>query len=251
MVPETIRAAATVLKKAKSILFITGAGISADSGLPTYRGIGGLYNDDRTEEGMPIEQALSVEVFRESPRVTWKYLCQIELNCRMAKFNRGHAVIAEIEQRFERVWVLTQNIDGFHLDAGSRNIIEIHGNLRRLYCPGCGWKTTVRDYSGLLIPPRCPSCAGYARPEVVLFNEQLPYEASKILSRELSDPFDLYFSIGTTSIFPYIQQPVIDARERGRPVIEINPGQTAVSRLADIKIALGAAESLDAIRRLL
>jgi len=109
---------AKLLKNCKSILFITGAGISADSGLPTYRGIGGLYNDKLTEDGIPVEMALAGETFEKRPQVTWKYLSQIEKNCRNATFNRGHEVIAEMEKCFERVWVLTQNIDGFHHAAG-------------------------------------------------------------------------------------------------------------------------------------
>lgn len=163
-----------LLKKCRSILFITGAGISADSGLPTYRGIGGLYNDKLTEDGMPVEMALAGETLKKHPAVTWKYLSEIEKNCRNAKFNRGHAVIAEMEKRFERVWVLTQNIDGFHHAAGSHNVIDIHGNMHKLTCMSCGWRGEVKDYSLIDIPPRCPDCAGIARPEVVFFGEMLP-----------------------------------------------------------------------------
>src|SRR5437660_463153 len=92
------------LGRAHSVLFVTGAGLSADSGLPTYRGVGGLYEGGETEEGLAIEEMLSGEVFRERPDWTWKYLRQIERACRAARFNRGHAVIAEAERRFPRVW---------------------------------------------------------------------------------------------------------------------------------------------------
>ena len=115
-----------LLKDCKSILFITGAGVSADSGLPTYRGIGGLYNNKLTEDGIPVEMTLAGETLRTHPEVTWKYLLQIEENCRTARHNRAHEVIAEMERHFTRVWVLTQNIDGFHQVAGSRNLIDIH-----------------------------------------------------------------------------------------------------------------------------
>src|SRR5512135_1950332 len=101
------------LKNSRSILFVTGAGISADSGLPTYRGIGGLYNQGTTEEGIPIEMALAGDMLSSRPEVTWKYLAQIESRCRGARPNRAHEVIARMEKAFERVWVLTQNIDGF------------------------------------------------------------------------------------------------------------------------------------------
>jgi len=242
---QKIIRAADLLKKCQSILFITGAGISADSGLPTYRGIGGLYNDKVTEEGIPIEMALAGEMLERHPEITWKYLAQIEKNCRSARFNRGHAVIAEAERHFERVWVLTQNIDGFHHAAGSRNIIDIHGDMHRLLCTHCGKRITIEDYSGINMPPRCGKCGKIVRPEVVFFGEMLPAEKLQVLYRELQKGFDIYFSIGTTSVFPYIQQPIIDARRSLRPSVEINPAQTEVSGLVDIKISLEAAEALD------
>ncbi|MDP3732393.1 MAG: NAD-dependent deacylase [Candidatus Omnitrophota bacterium] len=238
---------ARLLKNCKSILFITGAGISADSGLPTYRGIGGLYNDKLTEDGISVEMALAGETLEKRPQVTWKYLSQIEKNCRNATFNRGHEVIAEMEKYFERVWVLTQNIDGFHHAAGSRNIIDIHGDMYKLACMSCGWRGVVKDYSAIDIPPRCPDCAGIARPEVVFFGEMLPEDKVAVLERELTRGFDSYFSIGTSSVFPYIQQPMIAAKHLGRPTVEINPQDTEISDLVDIKLRMRAAEALDAI----
>src|SRR5262245_39768739 len=95
---ETIDRIVGYLRKARSILFITGAGMSAESGLPTYRGVGGLYNSGQTVEGYAIEEMLSGEMFRHKPEWTWKYLRQIEQSCRGAKFNRGHVVIAAMEQ---------------------------------------------------------------------------------------------------------------------------------------------------------
>jgi NAD-dependent deacetylase len=236
---------AKLLKNCQSILFITGAGISADSGLPTYRGIGGLYNDKLTHEGIPIEMALAGETLQRQPAVTWKYLAQIEQNCRQAKFNRGHAVIAEMEKHFQRVWVLTQNIDGLHHAAGSRHVIDIHGDMHKLACTKCRWRSTLKDYSEIALPPLCPECGRIARPEVVFFGEALPRDKLATLERELNLGFALYFSIGTTSVFPYISQPIIAARHLGRPTIEINPGDTEVSALVDIKLRLPAAEALD------
>jgi len=235
------------MKKARSILFITGAGVSADSGLPTYRGIGGLYNDAGTDEGVSIETALSGEMLDTRPEVTWKYLCRIEERCRSARFNRAHEVIALAEGAFPRVRVLTQNIDGFHGAAGSRNVIDIHGDMHDIFCPACGWRRRVADYRDIDIPPLCPDCCRRARPDVVFFGEMLPRLKCDRLALELETGFDLYFSIGTTSVFPYIAGPVIQARSRNKPVVEINPAQTAVSDQADIKISGRAAEVLDAI----
>src|SRR6476660_6096128 len=103
---ETVEHIVARLLKCDSILFVTGAGMSADSGLPTYRGVGGLYNSGDTEEGPPIEEMLSGAMFHRQPHSTWKYLRQVEAACRGATYNRGHAVLAEIERHFSRVWTL-------------------------------------------------------------------------------------------------------------------------------------------------
>jgi NAD-dependent deacetylase len=248
-VVKSIDQIVTLLLEAKSLLFITGAGISADSGLPTYRGIGGLYNSGPAEEGMPIEELLSGYTMRRQPALTWKYLGQVEKASRGARFNRGHEVIAEMEAHFNRVWTLTQNVDGFHRQAGSRNVVDIHGDLHNLFCPRCDFKLTVTDYSSLSIPPQCSQCPSLLRPDVVLFGEALPFDKVSRLYTELEKGFDLVFSIGTTSVFPYIAEPVIRAHRQGKPTIEINPGVTEVSDLVSIRVPLGAAVTLDAIWR--
>lgn len=246
---DKIKRVIALLKGAQNILFITGAGISADSGLPTYRGIGGLYNDTVTDEGIPIEMALAGETLERNPEITWKYLSQIEKRCRGAKFNRAHQVIAEMEKHFPRVWVFTQNIDSFHQQAGSQKVIDIHGDMHKIYCPKCGFKITVKDYSEIEIPPKCSRCFGIMRPDVVFFGEMLPADKCACLTRELQKGFDLYFSVGTTSVFPYIAHPIINAKYLARPTVEINPAETEVSELVDIKINSGAAQMLDEIYR--
>jgi NAD-dependent deacetylase len=216
--------------------------------LPTYRGIGGLYNQETTTEGISIEEAISGEMLQARPEVTWKYILQIERACRTAGFNRAHAVIAEMEKVFERVWVLTQNIDGFHQAAGSKNVIDIHGDIHDLRCLSCTYRVRVTDYSNLKgLPPRCPQCGGVLRPEVVLFGEMLPADKLAALERAWQQGFDMVFSVGTTSVFPYIARPVVEARRRGIPTVEINPGRTQVSDLVDLKIAGTAAVTLEQI----
>ena len=246
---EKLDAVAVFLERAKSVLFVTGAGISADSGLPTYRGIGGLYEETETEEGVPIEDALSGETLARAPEITWKYIHQIEKASRGASFNRGHAVIAELEGRLERVWVLTQNVDGLHRKAGSKKLIDIHGDVHDLLCVECRYRTTVEDYRDLAPLPLCPECRAPIRPDVVLFGELLPRGKVDVLQRELRIGFDVVFSIGTTSLFPYIAQPVLEAKLFGRPTVEINPGPTLVSEEVDVKLPMRAAEALDALAR--
>lgn len=235
------------LRRAGRVLFITGAGMSADSGLPTYRGIGGLYEDRFAEEELPIETVLSGEMLQRRPELTWKYMLQMEEACRGAVFNEGHRVVAQIEERRPESWVLTQNIDGFHGAAGSRNLIEIHGRLRDLFCTNCEYAWTVENFSGLEVPPRCPECGGLVRPDVVLFGELLSEERVRVMQRELRRGFDMVFSIGTTSVFPYIAQPVLEASYMGTPTVEINPGETEVSHAVDYRLAMGAAEALGRI----
>jgi NAD-dependent deacetylase len=246
-----IEALATRLHGCRRLLFITGAGISADSGLPTYRGVGGLYDDAGTEDGIAIEEALSGAMMVQNPALCWKYIMQIEAACRGAQPNAGHRCIAALESRFEQVWVLTQNVDGLHRAAGSSRVIDIHGDVREIFCPapGCPHRVTVDDYEGLGCPPRCPRCDAVLRPDVVLFGEALPMRKLSLLREELLRGFDAVFSIGTTSVFPYIAGPVIDAARRSVLTIEINPGRSQVSDLVALRLELGAATALAALQQ--
>ena len=239
------------LRDARRVLWITGAGISADSGLPTYRGIGGLYDSDGTEDGVPIEVALSGLMFRIQPALTWKYVAQIEATCREAKPNRAHEVIAASEARHPHVTTLTQNVDGLHREAGSRSVIDIHGDVYDLSCTECGDRRRVQSYAQIEIPPGCGACGGLVRPLVVLFGEMLPADKVKQLDRELQQGFDVVVSIGTTSVFPYIAEPVLRANEWGALSVEVNPGRSEVSDLVDVRIQRGAAEALDMLEPLL
>ena len=247
--PSLLDDVAALLRRAPRTLFITGAGISADSGLPTYRGIGGLYDARLTEEGIPIEVALSGPMFEARPEITWKYLHQIEQRLREARPNLAHRVIAEAERRLPLALTLTQNIDGLHARAGAANIIEIHGNLHRLRCTDCRFRRTVDTFVGLGDLPACPRCAGLLRPDVVLFEEALPADAIDRLEAVLEDGVGLVFSIGTSSRFPYIAAPVAWAHDAGVPVVEINPEDTPITRLASHPVRCGAAEAMGELAR--
>lgn len=238
-----------LLRPNQRLLFVTGAGLSADSGLPTYRGVGGLYEGRTTPEGWAIEEVLSGTMLKAKSEVTWTYLNEIADACRGATFNRGHQAIAEMEEHFAGVWTLTQNVDGFHRLSGSKNVIEIHGNMRHLLCtnPRCKWRGGTASFVADSLPPRCPSCNKVIRPDVVLFGEALPRDAVDTLQDQLDAGFDLVFSVGTSSLFPYITEPVMIAHESGIPTVEINPGQTGIADMISIKIPAGAAESLNAI----
>lgn len=239
-----LQAAARDLRRAQNILVVTGAGISADSGLPTYRGVGGLYDEGLTAEGMRIEEALSGQMLAHRPELTWKYLAEIERGCRGAQPNAAHRMLVELETEKEQVCVLTQNVDGLHALAGSRCLIEIHGSLHRLRCTECAHARSVSDYAGLDIPPRCPRCGGMLRPDVVLFGENLPLRALARLDDVLTSGVDLVMSVGTTSVFPYIVEPVLLAARAGVATIEINPGDTGVSAVVRHRLRMSAAQAL-------
>ncbi len=254
--PAQVRALADAFSSARSVLFITGAGVSADSGLPTYRGVGGLYNSGLTTEGIPIEAALSGQMLQARPEICWKYMLQIERACRGAQPNAAHAIMALLQRRVERGWVLTQNVDGLHARAGASNLIEIHGNLRHLHCLACDWTSEVDDFIALEpelgtpeapVAPRCPACNAGIRPRVVLFGEMLPPDALTPLEAQLRAGFDLVVSVGTTSAFPYIAAPVVMAKRAGKTTVEINPGTTDVSPIVDIRIRAGAAATFEAL----
>ncbi|KAF1069397.1 MAG: NAD-dependent protein deacetylase [Pseudomonas citronellolis] len=250
MVAETqarqIEQVARALAAAQRVLVITGAGLSADSGLPTYRGLGGLYNG-LTEEGLPIERALSGPMLREQPTLCWKYLAELGRACLAARPTAGHEAIAALQRAKPECWVLTQNIDGLHRQAGSpaERLIEIHGELAPLYCQSCGQQSEA--WAELLegpLPPQCPRCAGVLRPPVVLFEEMLPEAAIDTLYAQLRQGFDLVLLVGTTASFPYIAEPVLRTRAAGGFTAEINPGPTEMSQIVDVKIGGRALDTL-------
>lgn len=238
---------ADALHPGASALFITGAGVSADSGLPTYRGVGGLYEDKDTEDGVPIERALSGPMFRSRPAITWRYIHQIEQACRGALPNAAHRVIAALESHLARCWVFTQNVDGLHAAAGSKNLVQIHGTVHRLSCTACAWRDTVADYAHLDALPTCPECGAVIRPDVVLFEEALPRPAMATYGSALSQPFDVVVSIGTTAVFPYIARPMWLAQRQGALTVEINPGRSRVSAAARLRLETGAAAAFSAL----
>lgn len=245
--PAAIERIARHLARSRRVLFITGAGISADSGLPTYRGVGGLYNDEETEDGLPIETALSGSMFSVRPEITWKYLARIAHHCRDALPNPAHRAIASLEAKVPDTFVFTQNIDGLHRKAGSTKLIEIHGNLQTLVCARCDFHEPVDDLGRHELPPRCPKCGGTLRPDVVLFGEALPEAAMARFIGALERGVDMVFTIGTSAVFPYIAEPVVWAARVGIPTVEINPAQTRLTPHVAYHLPLGAAAAMTEI----
>lgn len=248
---QAIIRVAQAIEQAERILLITGAGLSADSGLPTYRGLGGLYNG-HTDEGLPIEAALSGSMLQRDPALCWKYLAELGKACLSAQPNAGHRAIAELQRRKPECWLLTQNIDGYHRAAGSpaERLIEIHGELAPLYCQSCGAvDPQLAEHLSRPLPPKCRQCGGVLRPPVVLFEEMLPERAIGTLYAELRKGFTVVISIGTSASFPYIVEPVLRTRQAGGFTAEINPTRTDLSAAVDVHLQSRALDVLPELLR--
>ncbi len=248
---QAIIRVAQAIEQAERILIITGAGLSADSGLPTYRGLGGLYNG-HTDEGLPIEAALSGSMLQRDPALCWKYLAELGKACLSAQPNAGHRTIAELQRRKPECWLLTQNIDGYHRAAGSptERLIEIHGELAPLYCQSCGAvDPQLAEHLSRPLPPKCRQCGGVLRPPVVLFEEMLPERAIGTLYAELRKGFTVVISIGTSASFPYIVEPVLRTRQAGGFTAEINPTRTDLSAAVDVHLQSRALDVLPELLR--
>lgn len=255
-VPDNLTEIASLFRAAESILFITGAGISADSGLPTYRGVGGIYEQLSTADGISIEDALSASTFKERPDITWKYLWQLGAASARATPNRAHQTIAQLETVKQNVWVMTQNVDGLHRAAGSKQLVEVHGYIFDLACTKCHhpYSTTemLHGYKAdVPLPPRCPKCSGVVRPQIVLYEENLSAKVEAALTRLGRTSFDLVVSIGTTAVFSYIYRHILRARSNGVPCVEINPAETDISYLCSHRLRSTAENALVSISRAL
>lgn len=233
-----------LLKIARRVLFITGAGVSAESQIPTFRGATAAFANGMTEDGLPFEEVLSAETFLNNPKLAWKYLSLLELSIRGKVPNQAHQVMAELQNQRRSIYVATQNIDELHQRAGSRNVLELHGNLRRIICTSCSYHVHLETFASIAKLPRCPQCDAVLRPDVVLYGESLPPNVLDAFEREQRQGFDLVFSVGTTSLFFYVIEPVVAAARRGVPVVEINPEQTPISDLADFRFSDPAGQTL-------
>lgn len=251
----TARALAEGLVGAERLLVITGAGMSAEAGIPTYRGVGGLYAGHPGEAGLSIEEILSAEVFAARPELTWRALFEIEARARGVEPHVGHHVLAAIEamraEAGRETLIATQNVDGLHQAAGSRAVVELHGAIRTLSCARCGAQRAVRGFEGLALPPRCAACGGVERPDVVLFGEALPRGALARYSAFVEAEPDAVVSVGTTSGFAYVYQPVVEAAARGAWTVEIDPGETALSSVVGLRVRGRAGEVLAAVGQVL
>jgi len=207
------------IKEIKKIVFVTGAGISQESGIPTFRGKDGLW---RNHDAMKLA---TIDAFNDNPKLVWEWYNERRRNIFAASPNQGHKAIAELEKYVEVV-VLTQNIDGLHQKAGSSNVLELHGSIVEIKCTVCNFKNEiVTEFTE--IPPLC-KCGNMLRPNVVWFGESLPqdiWEKAMILSSQC----DLMIIAGTSLVVSPANTLPIYAKQNHAILIEINPEQTGMS----------------------
>ena len=214
-------------RSAKSVLVLTGAGISAESGVPTFRGGG----NTAVWKGMPFDIISSARMLERDLPAVWEWFNYRRGLLEKLKPNAGHIALAKWQDRFPEFTLVTQNIDNLHQAAGSRDVVELHGNIWRARCSTCATRYELRElHDGLL--PLCGDCGGALRPDVVLFGEMLPVGAFE-RAAEKAQICELCFVVGTSAVvYPAASLPEI-AGSAGAYVIEVNPERTPLSDLCD------------------
>jgi NAD-dependent deacetylase len=217
------------------VVALTGSGISAESGVPTFREAqSGLW------ERYDPQQLATPEAFARDPRLVWEWYEWRRKLVTEAEPNAGHSALAELERRVPSFTLVTQNVDGLHERAGSRNVIELHGNILR---SKCSREDRAVEPEVLDVPPRCPQCGAFLRPDVVWFGEMLPLGAFEAAS-EAARGCDVFLSIGTSSlVYPAAALPY-EALESGATLVEINPNPTPLTPHADYALRGNAGEVL-------
>jgi NAD-dependent deacetylase len=221
--------AAAMLRSAERVAIMTGAGVSAESGLATFRGAGGLW------EGHRVEDVATPAAFRRDPALVWRFYNLRRANLREARPNPGHQALVHLEERLgpERFTLITQNVDNLHRAAGGRRILELHGNLTRVRCTGCQ-RIEERGTEPLGDMPKC-ACGALLRPDVVWFHEMLPDGIWEEAARAVAT-CDCFLVIGTSAIV-YPAAGLIEAARRvGARVVEVNLEPTEASGRVDVGV---------------
>jgi NAD-dependent deacetylase len=229
-----------LLKTGPRIAVLTGAGISAESGIPTFRDKDGLWKQFRAEE------LATPQAFSRNPKLVWEWYDWRRGIIGAKEPHDGHRVLARWERHFPYFVLITQNVDGFHRRAGSQNVLELHGNIWEVRCTKEGTIGENTESPLQEIPPLCPACGAMLRPNVVWFGEALPSETLEE-AYAASASCDVMFVIGTSAyVHPAASLPLL-AAERGAKIIEVNPEPTPLSSSADFTFLAKAGEMLPII----
>lgn len=230
------------LENAYRVVVLTGAGMSAASGVPTFRGKDGLWNKYNPQD------LASLGAFLRHPELVWEWYSWRRGLIRKVKPNPGHHALVDLESLYGEFYVITQNVDNLHRKAGTQKIIELHGNIMHNKCIDCTYTVRDEELETLELTkgnkvPRCPECGSLIRPDVVWFGELLPAHAIEAAQR-LSAAAEVFFSVGTSStVEPAASLPHL-ARGNGAYLVEVNPEETLLSPVVDERIAVGAHEAL-------
>ncbi|RKX27565.1 MAG: NAD-dependent protein deacylase [Candidatus Zixiibacteriota bacterium] len=221
---------ANIARNCQRCVVLTGAGISAESGVPTFRGKDGLWGKFKPEE------LATMDAFLANPKVVWEWYNWRRQIIGEVKPNPGHYALCELEEMFTNFTLVTQNVDGLHRVAGSRNILELHGNINLNKCVECSQKYPDDLEINPDDIPGCPNCGGQIRPDVVWFGEMLD---ATIISQafDKSAKADLFFSIGTSTLVHPAASLPLEAKRSGATLVEINIEATPLTTLADFHIA--------------
>ena len=214
------------IKDVKKIAFVTGAGISQESGIPTFRGKGGLW---RNHDAMKLA---TIDAFYENPKLVWEWYNERRENIFSVSPNQGHKAIADLE-KYVKVIILTQNIDGLHQKAGSSEVLELHGSIVKIKCTVCDFKDEIMTKFSE-IPPLC-KCGNILRPDVVWFGESLPEDIWKHAIVQASQ-CDMMIIAGTSLVVSPANTLPIYAKQNNAYLIEVNPEKTEMSSEMDLII---------------
>jgi NAD-dependent deacetylase len=224
------------LREEGSVVVLTGAGISAESGVPTFRGEGGLWRQFRAED------LATPEAFARDPQLVWEWYDWRRGIVAGTRPNPGHYALAKLERQLEGFSLITQNVDGLHDLAGTRHPLKLHGDIWEVRCTRCSFRGVNRDVPLPEIPPRC-GCGALLRPDIVWFGEMLPAGVVEQAWTN-SEQARLFLVVGTSALVQPAASLPLAAKQKGARLVEINPDRTPVSAEADICLTGPAGEIL-------
>jgi NAD-dependent deacetylase len=229
MLEQSVARAAEILCSVQRVVAFTGAGVSAESGVPTFRGAGGLW------EGQRFEEVASPRAFYQDPAKVWRFYEERRRDLTVVRPNPAHLVLAAWQDRFPRYTLVTQNVDGLHQAAGARQVLELHGSIWRVRCVGCGREREERTVPLAKLPPLCAECGAMERPAVVWFGEFLP-ENVMASAMAAIETCEVLVVVGTSAVVYPAAGLVEVAATAGATVIEVNPEASAQAYLAGVTL---------------